>query len=91
MAPPAILAEVMVKLDLVTFVLLPVRQIEPPLDEPVELMPLLFIHVILYINPSLPSQLIAPPSSPAMLSMKVELYSLQPSPVTNSAPPSSSA
>ena len=72
--PDAIVTEDVLKLDLDTVTLSPVRHIVPPLElEVPELIPLLLVHVILYIIPSLPSQYIAPPSSSAMLFVNVEL------------------
>ena len=77
------MAEVISNLDFSTIVKSPTRLIDPPLEcEPYIPTPLLFEKVILYIKPLSPSHNIAPPSSPAMLNLKVELYNLQSSPPT---------
>ena len=68
---------------------LPLKHIAPPLVwEVPELTPLLLTEVILYIVPPLPLQLAKPPSSPAVLSLKVELASTQSAPMIFKAPPS---
>ena len=56
-APPLYVEKLSLKLDLLTEVLLPVRQIVPPFEAEVpELIPLLSSQVMLYIEPSFPSQ-----------------------------------
>ena len=77
-APPQKPAKLSAKLDFLTVTFEPVRQIVPPLEEDLLLLvPLLFVQVMLNIIPSLPSQYTAGPSSPAILSEKVELTKLQ--------------
>jgi hypothetical protein len=72
----------------------PVRHIVPPRVLEVLpsglsiLIPLLLMHVILDMIPLLPVQYIAPPSSPAILLVNMELYNLTSSPLTYSAAPS---
>ena len=81
-------------LELYISTLSPVTLIVPPLDvlgsdgSPV-LVPILLSKVHPSIIPSLPSQYIAPPSSPASLSVNVEPYTLQSSPLIYNAPASS--
>ena len=83
-APPLYPAKLSAKLDLLTVTFEPVRQIVPPLDEErspslgsISLSPLFPEQVRLYIIPLLPCQYTAGPSSPATLSVKVELARLQ--------------
>ena len=77
-APPSKPAKLFLKLDFFTVTFEPVRQIDPPLEEEVPLLvPLLFKQEMLYIIPLSLSQYTAGPSSPATLSVKVELAKLQ--------------
>ena len=91
-APPLYETKLSLKLDLLTEVSFAERQIVPPLEwEVPRLIALLSTQVMLYILPKLPSQKIAPPSSPATLLSKVELSSSQYFPITYRAPPSLAA
>ena len=94
-APPSTTVKLFVKLDFSIVTFEPVRQIVPPLElervpsvGSMSLIPLLFRQVILYKIPLSPCQNTAPPSSPAMLSVNVELDKIQLSPATYNAAPS---
>ena len=100
-APPVFalflfLVTLSVKLELYISTLSPVIQIVPPLEvlgsegSPV-LVPLLFTKLHPSIIPSLPSQYMAPPSSPATSLVNVESYILQSLPLIYIAPASSRA
>ena len=57
MAPPEYVAEDNVKYDLSTVTLSPMIDIEPPVEvESPKLIPLLLVHVTLYIPPRFPFQ-----------------------------------
>ena len=98
-APPTLalslfLVTLPVILELYISILSPVILIVPPLDVlgsegfPV-LRPILFSKTQPSMIPSCPCQYIAPPSSPALLSVKVESHTLVLLPKMYKAPPSS--